>query len=400
MKETEFRHRLFDLANDAPSGSSAPPALLRRARRRVVLTIASSVAVAVLVVGMGIAGVRALQSAPTPADPPTPTPTPGSLGSLAYEADGDIFVADWDGGNPARIADGRPPNGGPGCGPAQYGAEGSIWSPDGRYLAFRYGSCQVVPTVMIGDQDGNIVASFPGEGWLISWSPDSTRVAVWVRLWETIGVYGLDGERQAVLTVPPGMMAPGDFDPVWLPDGESLMVPYGVEIPLDGSTPRKLPWADAHEGEATYSPDGSRVAYTTRTPLEGLVLQFGEHQGGSFVVAAADGSHAQEVFGDLVWKPVWSPTGDRIAFTSGNGTELRVVDVATGTVTLLVEKDGSDILSVLDFSPQGDRILFSRAEDRGIGPSSLWSIHADGSHLRRLVTGTSSGDWLSLSPTP
>jgi dipeptidyl aminopeptidase/acylaminoacyl peptidase len=105
------------------------------------------------------------------------------------------------------------------------------------------------------------------------------------------------------------------------------------------------------------------------------------------------------VFGARVWKPVWSPTGDRIAFTSGNGTELRVVDVATGTVTLLAEKDGSDILLVLDFSPEGDRILFSRAEDRGIGPSSLWSVNADGSDLRRLVTGTNWGDWLSLSPT-
>jgi WD40 repeat protein len=403
MNETEFRHRLFDLAKDAPSGSSAPPALLRRARRRVVLTIASSVAIAVLVVGMGIAGVRALQAAPTPADPPTPTPTPGRLGSLAYGLDGDIYVADWDGSNPVRIADGHPPNGGPGCGPAQYGGEGSIWSPDGRYLAYWYSSCQVDSDawgiVMISDQDGNLVTSFPGQGWLISWSPDSTRVAVWVSWGETIGVYGLDGERQTLLTLPPGMMAPGDYDPVWLPDGASLMVPYGVEIPLDGSTPRKLPWADQHEGEATYSPDGSLVAYTTRTPLEGLVLQFGEHQGGSFVVAAADGSHAQEVFGDLVWKPVWSPTGDRIAFTSGNGTELRVVDVATGTVTLLAEKDGSDILLVLDFSPEGDRILFSRAEDGGIGPSSLWSVNADGSHLRRLVTGTNWGDWQSPSPT-
>jgi Tol biopolymer transport system component len=401
MNETEFRHQLFDLAEDAPRGSSAPPALLRRARRRVVLTIASSVVIAVLVVGMGIAAVRALQTAPTPADPPAPTP--GRLGSLAYGVDGDIYVADRDGANPVRIADGRPPNGGPGCGPARYYAEGSIWSPDGRYLAYWYQSCQVDPNawgnVIISDPEGNLVASFPGQGWLISWSPDSTRVAVWISQGETIGVYGLDGERQTVLTVPPGMMAPGDHDPVWSWDGESLMVPYGVEIPLDGSTPRKLPWADAHEGEATYSPDGSRVAYTTRTPLEGLVLQFGEHQGGSFVVAAADGSHAQEVFGDLVSKPVWSPTGDRIAFTSGNGTELRVVDVATGTVTLLVEKDGSDILSVLDFSPEGDRILFSRAEDRGIGPSSLWSVNADGSGLHRLVTGTASGDWLSPSPT-
>src|SRR4029453_4317847 len=79
MNETEFRHQLFDLAEDAPSGSSAPPALLRRARRRVVLTIASSVAIGVLVVGMGIAGVRALQAGPTPPDRPHPTTRPRAL---------------------------------------------------------------------------------------------------------------------------------------------------------------------------------------------------------------------------------------------------------------------------------------------------------------------------------
>jgi Tol biopolymer transport system component len=349
-----------------------------------------------------MAGCNAADREPMAADPPPPIPTPGSSGALAYGVDGDIYVAHWDGSDAVRIADGRPPNDCRGLG--EYWGEGPIWSPDGRYLAYRHADCEGARgfwwEVVISDPEGNVVATFPsGAGWLISWSPDSTRVAVWVRTWETIGVYGLDGVRQAVLELPPGLMAPGDYDPVWLPDGASLMVPYGVEIPLDGSTPRKLPWADAHEGEATYSPDGSRVAYTTRTPLEGLVLHFGEHQGGSFVVAAADGSHAQEVFGALVWKPVWSPTGDRIAFTSGNGTELRVVDVATGMVTLLAERDGSDILSVLDFSPEGDRILFSRTEDSGDGVSSLWSVNADGSDLRRLVAGTALGDWLSPSPT-
>jgi Tol biopolymer transport system component len=404
IDERELREMLERRAATISATPTDAPKAIRRARRRLALNALMGTLVGLAVLAGAFAGLRAIQAAPTPADPPTPTPTPGSLGSLAYAVDGDIYVADWDGTNPVRITNGDPAS--PGCGLGGT-ANGPIWSPDGRYLAY-WGSCQGVPTVMISDQDGNVVASFPGEGWLISWSPDSTRVAVWVRLWETIGVYGLDGERQALLTVPPGMMAPGDFDPVWLPDGESLMVPYGVEIPLDGSTPRKLPWADQHEGEAWYSPDGSRVAYTTRTPLEGLVLRFGERQGGSFVIAAADGSHAQEVFGARVWKPgqsqalgaaVWSPTGDRIAFTSGNGTELRVVDVATGTVTSLVETDGADRLSVLDFSPEGDRILISRTEDRGSGVSSLWSVNADGSDPRRLVTGTDWGDWLSPSQT-
>ena len=42
---------------------------------------------------------------------PSPLPT-GRLGHLAYGLDGDIFVADWDGRNPIRIADG-PPGSGP-----------------------------------------------------------------------------------------------------------------------------------------------------------------------------------------------------------------------------------------------------------------------------------------------
>ena len=121
---------------------------------------------------------------------------------------------------------------------------------------------------------------------------------------------------------------------------------------------------------------------------------------GSFVVAAADGSNAQEVFGEFVWDPIWSPAGDRIAFTSGNGSELRVLDVATGTVTLLTRKDWPKFtFRVIDFSPKGDRILFSKTEDEGAGVSSLWSINADGSDLRRLVAGTALGDWLSPCPT-
>ena len=38
----------------------------------------------------------------------------GSAARLAYALDGDMYVADWDGANPVRVADGVPP--GPGCG--------------------------------------------------------------------------------------------------------------------------------------------------------------------------------------------------------------------------------------------------------------------------------------------
>ena len=215
--------------------------------------------------------------------------------------------------------------------------------------------------------------------------------------WGPIGIFGLDGVRQKLLTVPHGLMAPGYFDPVWSPDGASLLVPRGVEIPIDGSTPRRLPANDPRSHWfVTYSPDGARVAYVATGAL------------GSLFVAAADGSQARALTSDGVEGLVWSPAGDRIAFdaqmvgVSSNGgrpaSELRVVDVASGTVTSLAGMRGNESISVLSFSPDGDRILFSRTNTND--GSSLWSINVDGSDPHRLVTGSGWGDWQPLSPTP
>ena len=371
-------------------------------RRSYPLGIAIAVGLAMLMAGCasspeagpteatskGDAGTTAPSPQPSPTEPATPPPSSARAGSLAYGVDGDIYVAKRDGSNAVRIADGRPPNDCRPFGLGEYWGEGPIWSPDGRYLAYRHTNCDGPEDawrhVVISDREGNVIAQFPGDGWDISWSPDSTRVAVWVTVFETIGVFGLDGERQALLTMPRGWRPSGDHDPMWLADGESLVL-QGVVIPIDGSAPYHLQF------DGTYSPDESRVVYVA---------------GRSLVVAEADGSNPRVVFDDWVSNPVWSPTGDRIAFTSkkpGSATvnELRVLDVASGTVTLLAEVDGSDLetdvyflLSVIDFSPEGDRILFARMAD------SLWSINADGSDPRRVVAGSAWGDWLSPSPTP
>ncbi len=52
---------------------------------------------------------------------------------------------------------------------------------------------------------------------------------------------------------------------------------------------------------------------------------------------------------------------------------------------------------MIKFSPEGDQILFTRTD--ATGATSLWSVHADGSDLHRLVAGTDWGDWQTLIPT-
>ena len=274
-------------------------------------------------------------------------PSPKALGALAYVLDGDLYVADPNGANPVRIVNGRPGTGG--C-TDEYWAEGTIWSPDGRFLAARHARrCQDGRS---GWWDAVDLRS-GGRGRRDDPQRGVAHLLV-ARLHARRGVdhlarddrlvYGLDGGRQAVLQ--PGGMAPGDFDPVWSSDGASLLLPHGVEIMLDGSLPRQLPPDDPRSQPAVdspysyspaYSPDGSRIAYVDRTSL---------------VVAATDGSDARQVSvsGPWVDDPVWSPAGDRIAFIYSErggqaSTELRVLDVATGQVTSLAGMGGSDYYS-------------------------------------------------------
>ena len=396
---------LFDRAGrNPPTGVLDADAVLRRARRSrnrratgaVAATLAVSLAVAVAV---GVASQRRHSADPAPANPhPTVLHVAGSLGRLAYGLDGDIYVADADGTDAVRIADGAP--NAHDC--AGYWGEGPLWSPDGRYLAYRGDGGEAGPgcdrTVNISDSAGHRIASFPGDGWAIAWSPDSTRVAVWVDFYGAakLAIYDLDGVRQALLPMPASWELLGDVDPVWSPDGLSLLVPLGVEVPVDGSTPRQLPADDPRsQWMATYSPDGAEVAYIAP---EGLS------------VADADGSHARVLipgapardFPALTHGLEWSPTSDRIAFVQANSgatgprrtAELALLDVASGSVRSLADMGAATSFHDVAFSPEGDQILFTRTD--GTGARSLWSVHTDGSDLHRLVAGADGGDWQAV----
>ena len=382
------------------AGSSSGARSLPRFGLRWSTALILLLVLVALVGGAILVGARLFQ--------PSPLQT-GRLGHLAYSLDGDIYVADWDGRSRVRIAHALPDDPAAGCG--TFWGEGPMWSPDGRHLAYR-SDCG---TVYVSDPDGHPVASFPGTGWLVSWSPDSTRVATSVDLGHTFGIYGLDGVRQALLSVPLGYEVHGDYSPVWSPDGMSLLMPIAPvaptipseiwELPIDGGTPRRVPDADprSHFG-AQYSHDGARMAFIDRPGSVSLVIARADGTEPRVLPGAKNDSNYGSGPGAAYQNPVVSPTGDRVAFTwspalydqtsdpSLSIYELRVVDVASGTVTTLARASGADHLGGIRFSPGGDRILFSRSDANYVG-TSLWSVHADGSDAQLLVTGTGWGDW-------
>lgn len=374
-------------------GDSVSPtsgvATLKRTGVRATVALLLLLLVLGLAAGAVLVGARLLQ------------PPPATEGlQLAYGVDGDVFLADADASSAIRVADADPGVGA--CAPgevrAQYIVNGTAWSPDGRYLAYwDWRGCPIPPnkwgTVIVSDAEGNEVARFPGQGWAISWSPDSARIAV-VDNWRheegqdvTIGVYAPDGTRQTTLTVPSAFVpTSGDYSAAWSRDGSSILLP-GVRVPLDGGAPAPSQESGFYTGCCAYSPDGS---------VRGIVDE------GTLVLEETDTPDAQKVGPTAFWKLAWSPDGKLVAFErftdiiEGNPTELLVRDVATGADTSILNVTPSGHLHVIEFSADGDRILFTRADADG-DPRSLWSIGADGSDLRLLIEGPDV-EWADLRP--
>jgi hypothetical protein len=112
----------------------------RRERKERNRRVRAGAVGVIMAVAVGILLFRSLKSHEVPANPPVkPRPSPAAAGTLAYALDGDIYVADPNGSNVVKIADGRDC---PAFGGGEYWVEtDDMWSPDGRYLAYRYSGC-------------------------------------------------------------------------------------------------------------------------------------------------------------------------------------------------------------------------------------------------------------------
>jgi len=151
---------------------------------------------------------NAIDDAPTAAASPLPA---GRLGRLAYSLNGHVYLADWDGRNPIRIADGAP------VGPASCNTVGCGTGlvADGRHLAYFSGCGAVV----IYDVATKAVArSRRGLAHLVVPTPRGLPPGR-----RTDDDRHRPGRRwRRRLHGAPGCAEAGDYDMRWSPDGTSL----------------------------------------------------------------------------------------------------------------------------------------------------------------------------------
>jgi hypothetical protein len=366
---TDSSHRTLErIARRVPVPEPAYDRLLRRRDRKERNRRISAAVLAIALTLLSIAGLmRAFRHSELPATEPTPTPVDTGI----FSGMGGWIV---------------------------YGNKAGIWAMDPERP---------------GDPEDHIRVSTRG-GEPLAWSSDGSKLLILRRsgnsfrtLDESLSVLNADGSETILTATGAGHdLSGGSFSP----DGSKVVyvsglfdrsAPDGIYVvDAAGGTPRRLLVAVRRLGnsqrswlsEATFSPDGSQIAYIDGMHDHSNSLRVMNVDGsGSHVILEDDGVMQEGFLEHLVW----SPDGRHLAFDFAHARKIYVVGA-----------DGSGLTLVADgvrpaWSPDGLRIAYAPirylggAYISGRDSGTLLIADADGTHVQQF-NGGGPGPWNPL----
>jgi len=286
----------------------------------------------------------------------------------------------------------------------QFGEGEHTWSADGTQLAFSRFSETGTSSIYVASADGTDARLLVGDAASPAWSPDGTRLA-----YLNTDPFG-GGSALTIVDIATGdsvELAEGATGPRWSPDGTRIafisadlktvepieMTPAELRIVnADGSGLRTLAEAAPFAPAATWSPDGTLLAFTALSeganggdPLsQPTVIRVYDLASGELrTVAVVDGASATE--------PAWSPDGSRLVFSlSSTGmfqttASLGLVAAGGGEIERIGTLDDGYYMSPI-WSP--DRASIAAVRSVGLEvSSSLVAFRLDGSGEVVLATG-------------
>lgn len=180
---------------------------------------------------------------------------------------------------------------------------------------------------------------------------------------------------------------PDDFTPMiqevwptWSPDGTRIAYTSNEASSFqdiyvmnsDGSDPTRLTVNDVFDAFPEWSPDGTKIVFTSdRANFDDIWLMDGD---GSDPIRLTRGDAIDE-------RPDWSPDSSQIVFT--RNSKVTVMDADGSDITKLTTTGHA---TAPTFSPDGKKIVYGY-ENGDTARVPLWVMNADGSHKRRLTSG-------------
>ena len=215
-------------------------------------------------------------------------------------------------------------------------------------------------------------------------APDFSMGSVWP-IYETYDVFvaDADGANLRQLTETPGYDAEATFSPTGdrivftsMRDGDLEL----YSMAPDGSDVVRLTDRPGYDGGAFYSPDGSQIIWRAdypeagpelddyRTLLEQGLIRPGELE---IMVMDADGSNQRQVtsVGGANFAPYWHPSGEKVIFSSnhqdpsGRDFDLFMVNLDGTGLERITYAEGFDGFPV--FSPDGRYLVFGSNRNNG-----------------------------------